>query len=113
MPTDMQNEILSRASQSMKELQLQLQCALYQSIFDPKPGMNIITKMYPPCLCDSTKNYICKLEVSIVVAMINMRDYRPWHFSYEYQEKHNVVEVTPALLLEFGYLDKIFINHVS
>jgi len=37
MPPDMQNEILSRASHSMKELQLQLQCALYQSIFDPKP----------------------------------------------------------------------------
>ena len=24
-----------------------------------------------------------------------------------------MVEVTPALLLEFGYLDKIFINHIS
>ena len=106
MPPDMQNEILSRASQSMKELQLQLQCALYQSIFDPKPGIYIITKMYPPCICDNTKNCICKLEVSIVMARINMRDFRSWHFSYEHQKKHNVVEVTLALLLEFGYLDK-------
>ena len=96
----MQNEIMSRSSQSMKELQLQLQCALYQSIFDPNPGMNIITEMYPPCLCDSTNNCICKLEVNIAVASINMRDFRPWHYRYEYQKKHNVVEVTPALLLE-------------
>ncbi|KAM2152215.1 hypothetical protein ACFX1R_046569 [Malus domestica] len=113
MPTDMQNEILSRASQSMKELQLQLQCALYQSIFDPKPGMDIITKMYPPCLCDSTENCICKPEVSVAVARIDMRDFKSWHFSYEHQKKHNEVEVTPVLLLEFGYLDKIFINRIS
>ena len=77
MPPDMKNEILSRASQFMKELQLQLQCALYQSIFDRKLGMNIITKMYPPCLSDNTYNCICKSEVSIAVARIKMRDYRP------------------------------------
>ena len=75
--------------------------------------MDIITKMYPPCLCDSTENCICKPEVSVFVARINMRDFKSWHFSYEHQKKHNVVEVTPALLLEFGYLDKIFINHIS
>ncbi|KAM1694418.1 hypothetical protein EV1_033136 [Malus domestica] len=85
----------------------------HQSIFDPKLGMDIITKMYPPCLCDSTKNCICKPEVSVAVVRIDMRDFKSWHFSYEHQKKHNEVEVTPALLLEFGYLDKIFINRIS
>ena len=42
-----------------------------------------------------------------------MRDFTPWRFSYEYQKKHNVVEVTLTLLLEFDYLDNIFINHTS
>lgn len=75
--------------------------------------MDVSTKIYQPCLCNKTESCNCELEVSIALARINTRDFQPRHFSYKHKGKHNEVEVTPTLLIDFGDVDIIFVNHSS
>ena len=55
MPPNMQNEILNKASQSMKNYNYNYNynvLCIGPSLIQ-KPETDIITKIYPPCFCDN------------------------------------------------------------